>query len=483
MDLKNARLPRIFKRNGKDCYDDPIRRRLIYVTPEEVIRQKVVSYLIDTLEVPANMIDVEAPLSHFILKNRKRADIVIWGNCKQEGYIHPLAVIECKADNIPTDEKAMEQAFGYSDDLGSDYTVLTNGIVTVCFKYDKTKKKYIPIEQLPKYEDMLKGECVPVKPDPPKKRIQYERLEEELRKRTLSYEDNPWYYIHKNTSQELALPCFNLLEGLLDESVKMPSGDYGLFELLEDYGVRNLSYGNASGGRYYNYYRSFLVNVDGNTEIYSLSFNTYRDLDDERGPNSTNTILCVAHDDEKINHHSLQLSIDKFAVADGKTVKFYHDGTIAVGNLGRGKGSELKELVEKRYPKIVMGDKYYLGSITADHLLRLDEPDVIDLIVNLISYSIVRDEYREIVKNKDKKAKKKTEAKKPAAKNAPAAPKPAPAKKAVTKKLGKIIIEIDGEQIDIKEIEKKAGKLSGDVYVVASEKKIYDKDGYFVDVF
>ena len=81
------------------------------------------------------------------------------------------------------------------------------------------------------------------------------------------------------------------------------------------------------------------------------------------------------------------------------------------------------------------------------------------------------------------KAKKTTEAKKPAAKIAPAAPKPAPAKKAVTKKLGKIIIEIDGEQIDIKEIEKKAGKLSGDVYVVASEKKIYEKDGNFVDVF
>ena len=33
-----------------------------------------------------------------------------------------------------------------------------------------------------------------------------------------------------------------------------------------------------------------------------------------------------------------------------------------------------------------------------DHLLRLDEPDVKNLIVNLISYAIIRDEYRQLVK-------------------------------------------------------------------------------------
>ena len=78
-------------------------------------------------------------------------------------------------------------------------------------------------------------------------------------------------------------------------------------------------------------------------------------------------------------------------------------------------------------------------------------------------------------------AKKTTTAKKTAAKK-PAAKK-APAKKAAPKKLGKIIFEFDGQQIDIKAIEKKAAKLGGDVYVVASEKKIFDKDGKGVDLF
>ena len=67
----------------------------------------------------------------------------------------------------------------------------------------------------------------------------------------------------------------------------------------------------------------------------------------------------------------------------------------------------------------------------------------------------------------------------------------APAKKVAAKKtaakpvkkLGKIIFEFDGQQIDIKAIEKKAAKLGGDVYVVASEKKIFDAEGKSVDLF
>ena len=98
-----------------------------------------------------------------------------------------------------------------------------------------------------------------------------------------------------------------------------------------------------------------------------------------------------------------------------------------------------------------------------------------------------------------KKAPAKKAAAKPAAKAAAKkapAKKAAPAKKVVAKKpaakkpgrpakkaLGKIIFEFDGQQIDFKAIEKKAAKLGGDVYVVAAEKKIYDKDGKAVELF
>ena len=98
---------------------------------------------------------------------------------------------------------------------------------------------------------------------------------------------------------------------------------------------------------------------------------------------------------------------------------------------------------------------------------------------------------KEEVKAEAKKAPaKKAAAKKPAAKKVAA--KKAPAKKtaakkaapkAAAKKLGNIIFEVEGQQIDIKAIEKKAAKLGGDVYVVAAEKKIYDTNGNSVDLF
>ena len=55
--------------------------------------------------------------------------------------------------------------------------------------------------------------------------------------------------------------------------------------------------------------------------------------------------------------------------------------------------------------------------------------------------------------------------------------------KAATKKVGKIIFEIDHRQIDIDAIKKKAAKLGGDVYVVTSEKKIYDSNGKSINLF
>ncbi len=97
----------------------------------------------------------------------------------------------------------------------------------------------------------------------------------------------------------------------------------------------------------------------------------------------------------------------------------------------------------------------------------------------------VKAEVKAAPKAAPKAAAKKPAAKKPAAKKAPAkksAKKPA-AKKPAAKKLGKIIFEFDGQQIEYKAIEKKAAKLGGDVYVVAGEKKIFDAEGKSVDLF
>lgn len=401
MNINRARLPKIYKRNGRECYLDPIRKRLIYITPEESVRQRMISFLMNVLNVPAEMLQVEEHISHYGVESKKRADIIILAQ-DRTGKKYPITVVECKAETVPLDEKAVKQAFGYSRAIGSDYVLLINGGSYMCYKYDSTQNQYIRIKDLPNYKGMLERKYVEVRKKEPPERIPYRSLKRELRRCFIKDRRTYMFDISKETPMELALPAYNLLTGLMDERIRMPKGDYGLFELVEDYGVRNLTYGNAGGGKFNGRYRSFLVRIGDNTEFFSIGLATYWKaswVDNNRTYKPPLTSICVAHDDEKTSHHSLQLIIDEYAVAEDKTVRFYHNGRIAIGKIGSGKKSELRDLVAKRYPKILTdNDKYYLGSITADHLLRLDEPDVIDLIVNLISYAIVRDEYREIVK-------------------------------------------------------------------------------------
>ncbi len=405
MDIKKAKLPPIYNKNGRECYLDPIRKRLIYITPEETVRQRVASSLIDELNVPDNMIRVEEHLSHYGIKSNERADIVIL-EADKEYTLFPIAVIECKADAVPIDENAIMQAFDYSNSLGSVYTLITNGKESICYKYIEERNEYIAIENLPNYTEMLDRECKEIPKPEPFERVSFELIEKAFLESSDENSDNYCPEISKYTPQNIALPVFNLWQGFLDEKVKMPTRNYGLFDLLEDYGIRFLSYGNSAGGQFYGLYRSFLVNVNGSAEFFSIGFSTYIKASwNEKKDKEIHPLTCisVAHDDEKSSHHALQLIVDEDAVAEKNTVKFYHNGRISIGNIGSGKKAELRELIKERYPKILFNDKYYLGSITSDHLLRLDEPDVIDLVVNLISYSIVRDEFREIVKAKKNK--------------------------------------------------------------------------------
>lgn len=264
-------VPQIFIRDGKECYLDPIRKKLIYITPEETVRQRAICYIVESLGVPEGMIAVEQHLAHYGIKTKRRADIVIHATDENDA-IYPLAVIECKAPEVYLDEKAYNQMIDYCEMLGATYVMLTNSIEEKCFKYDEDSKSYIPIEELPCYKDMVDGEFKVWEIGELPPRIAFNKLEAHLKSEFDSFTDKDYgYEISKLTPMKLAVPVFNFLEALLDTRVKMQAKNYDLFKLVEDYGVRMVSYGNAAGGVFYGPYRSFLVDVNGSTEFYSIS--------------------------------------------------------------------------------------------------------------------------------------------------------------------------------------------------------------------
>lgn len=390
IDFSKQSLPPIYQRKNKDCYFDPIREKLIYITPEETVRQQVISYLINELKVPKRMIDVEVHLSHYGVKSKRRADILINKYVEEDNALVPLCVVECKAPGIMLGNSAQNQMMDYCDALVCDFSMITNGYDVQCYHYNEKTNSYDMIKELPMYLEQVKGMFTPAPEIAPPPRL----LHSELGKNWGAYIGSE---MGDSITEKLAIPMVNFWEGLIYNDHLLPQKKYENFEVVEDIGMRLLSYGNASGGVFQGPYRSFMIDYKGSTEIVSIGVSTYVS---NAKPDIIKTSICVAIDNEKETHHSLQLVVEDNVSVDDNKVTFYHHGRIGISNKGSGKVSELRQFVAEQYPDIIDGNKFNLGTLVNDHLWNLDEPDMMKVVENMISYALVRDEYRNYVKNR-----------------------------------------------------------------------------------
>jgi len=75
---------------------DKTREKLVAETPEELVRQTLVDWLIEKLKVPDYMIKTEFALSNLSPNENGRLDIVV-ANPKSTDLSEPWLVAECKA--------------------------------------------------------------------------------------------------------------------------------------------------------------------------------------------------------------------------------------------------------------------------------------------------------------------------------------------------------------------------------------------------
>lgn len=385
--IKEYPLPEKYRRNGKECFYDTYRAKLIPATPEEIVRQKIAYWCERNLQVPPHMIILEQHLSHYQIPSKDRADIIIH-EATEDGSLLPLAIIECKATTVALSEKTLHQCFSYSDLLQTDYAIVTNGIELLAYKYNAETNKYDLLSEPPTYAQMLgrKAEVAPPLQIVP--RPKYESLfSEDIQRRYI--ED---YIIGSKTTIEYRAYAINLLEALLDEEHTLQKRNAS-FELIKDLGVRILSYGNAAGFDYVAPYRSFLIkDKTGNNQIISLGFNAY---------GNDKTILCVAIDDFKKSHHALQLLFDKYMILDKGVMKFQHNGQISVGHSGSASASDLVRYVNDKCPQLVgENQKIDLGSVNANSDICISNEDITSFIYNLFEYALLRDEFRDLIKKK-----------------------------------------------------------------------------------
>jgi len=392
-DFSDEQLPPIEKIDDVDYYYDTIRQKPIRVTPEETIRQEVVSFLIGKLKVPVHMLRVEESLAHHVKNCLSRSDVVIMRMGDDQESAVPLAVIECKREELELDDNMIAQAKNYAQQLKCSFFMLTNGKKTLCFHRD-ADNNILRIKSFREYTNMLNEEYTELP------------TESEFQRRTLDeIKNDPTFFVYDVTPYEMGVEttenkeklifCSNLWECLLDDGYELVPYEYDIFNLLKDYGVRRISWGNAGGGSFNGCRcRSFQISYQGKTEIVSLAFSRYSAI----GKNQSKTGLFVTVETDGHIHSSLQISMDAKNILQIKDsmCSINHTGKITVGAIGAGKIADLRMLIQEKYPKIIDGQLFKLGVLPSNQILRLCDEDVCIFIENIISYALIRDDYREI---------------------------------------------------------------------------------------
>jgi predicted type IV restriction endonuclease len=98
-----------------------IRKKWVALTPEEWVRQHFIHLLIDQLNYPRGLLQLEHSFRYF--KNAKRSDITV---LDRDGNV--FMVVECKSFREKLDQKVLDQIAAYNKILQSRYLTVTNGL-------------------------------------------------------------------------------------------------------------------------------------------------------------------------------------------------------------------------------------------------------------------------------------------------------------------------------------------------------------------
>lgn len=133
---------RLSKSGEKTFVFDPVRLKDVALTPEELLRQLVLLYLLEIKNYPANRIRVEAG---FTLNGlQKRSDIIVF-----DAGVKPWLLVECKSPKVPLTQTTFEQAARYNLQWQAPFLAVTNGLATFCCQLDFEKQAFEYLEDLP----------------------------------------------------------------------------------------------------------------------------------------------------------------------------------------------------------------------------------------------------------------------------------------------------------------------------------------------
>ena len=133
--------------NGQEVFD-PVRKKYVALTPEELVRQNTVLYLVNTKNYPLNLMRVEVGMK--LNDMQKRCDILIYNR-----NLSPLLIVECKAESVKISQDIFSQLSRYNLVFKVPYLIATNGKNTYCCKINFEKQSYEFLKEIPSFEELI----------------------------------------------------------------------------------------------------------------------------------------------------------------------------------------------------------------------------------------------------------------------------------------------------------------------------------------
>lgn len=125
---------------------DPLRGTRVALTPEESVRQWVISLLLEDCGVPRHLAMSEAGFNFG--RKRFRADVLVFDRNGE-----PLCIVECKRPDVPITAQVAAQALRYDAVLSVRFIILTNGKNTYIYKREGSS--FVSVSGFPTYDQMI----------------------------------------------------------------------------------------------------------------------------------------------------------------------------------------------------------------------------------------------------------------------------------------------------------------------------------------
>lgn len=133
------------KFEGKTSIFDIIRKKYIVITPEEIVRQHLIHFLINQMKYPKTLIAVEDGLK--VNRMQKRSDVVVYDKV---GNV--FLAVECKSTKVKLSQYTMDQLSIYNQRYKSKFLAVTNGIQLYICKIDYRNKQAVFMDKFPAFE-------------------------------------------------------------------------------------------------------------------------------------------------------------------------------------------------------------------------------------------------------------------------------------------------------------------------------------------